>query len=487
VPIALAGALVFVSSAAVLVLEILAGRLLAPYVGVTLETFTGIIGTVLAGIAIGTWAGGRLADRIEPRRLLGPLLAVGGGLAIAGVPLVRVVGGASDARGHDPLLTVALAMLGFLAPAAVLSAVAPTVVKLQLHDLRTTGTVVGRLSAVGTAGALFGTFITGFVLVSAVPTQAAIVGVGSALVALGVVLWLTLWRREPGVMAAGCVVALFAVSFATEVDDPCHAETTYFCARVEVDPARPSARVLRLDNLRHSYVDLTDPRHLEFRYTRLFADVIDTVTAGEGDAALDALHIGGGGFTMPRWLATTRPGSRSIVLELDPGIVELARERLGLVTGPDLDVRVGDARLRLRGVPEGSFDLAVGDAFGGLSVPWHLTTREFVDDVHRRLREGGTYLLNLIDHGRLSFVRAEVATLATVFDSVTVILPPGPVTAGGNVVVAATDAVLDVDRLQQAVAARGERVLSGDALDAFVDGADVLTDDHAPVDQLLEP
>ena len=90
---ATAGALVFCTSAAVLVLEILAARLLAPYVGVSLETYTGIIGTILAAIALGAWLGGQLADRIDPRVLLGPTLILGGGLALAIVPIVRLVGG----------------------------------------------------------------------------------------------------------------------------------------------------------------------------------------------------------------------------------------------------------------------------------------------------------------------------------------------------------------------------------------------------------
>src|SRR3712207_9468125 len=89
-PPLVAAALVFTTSGAVLVLEILAGRLLAPYVGVTLETYTGIIGTVLAGIALGTWLGGRAADRWDPRRLIGPLLGAGGALALGTIPLIEL-------------------------------------------------------------------------------------------------------------------------------------------------------------------------------------------------------------------------------------------------------------------------------------------------------------------------------------------------------------------------------------------------------------
>ena len=148
----LAGVVVFVASGSVLVLEILAGRLLAPYVGVSLETFTGIIGVVLAGIATGTWVGGWLADRIDPRRLLPGALVLGGAAAIAAVPIIRALG--PSVRPPSPPSIVVLATLGFFAPSALLSAVTPLVVKVQLGALDHTGRVVGRLSALGTAGSL---------------------------------------------------------------------------------------------------------------------------------------------------------------------------------------------------------------------------------------------------------------------------------------------------------------------------------------------
>ena len=188
-----ARALVFFTSAAVLVLEILAGRLLAPYVGVTLETFTAIIGTVLAGIALGAWLGGRAADRRSPARLLGPLLIAGGLLSLAAPTIVELLGPGLQRR--RPVEIVILTALAFLLPAVVLSAVTPVVVKLQLADLARTGTVVGRFSAVGTAGAIFGTFLTGFVLLAAFPTRPIVFGVGTALVVWG--LALTLTTRPP--------------------------------------------------------------------------------------------------------------------------------------------------------------------------------------------------------------------------------------------------------------------------------------------------
>ena len=194
-PPIIAGLIVFGASAAVLTLEILAVRLLAPYLGITIEVTTGVIGTVLAGIALGTWLGGRLADAVDPRRLLGPILTVGGVLALAVIPMVSL---AADAGlGSGPQAILVYAATAFFLPAAVLSAASPTVVKLQLRHLAETGSVVGRYSAIGTSGAIAGSFVTGFVLVSAIPTRPIVIGVGVALIAAGIVAAATLGRSRP--------------------------------------------------------------------------------------------------------------------------------------------------------------------------------------------------------------------------------------------------------------------------------------------------
>ena len=478
-----ASTLVFLSSASVLVLEILAGRLLAPYVGVTLETFTGIIGTILAGIAMGAWLGGRAADRLDPARLLAPLLIVGGALAFLSIPIVDWLG--ADVRGGTPTTIVTLAAFGFFAPSAVLSAISPVVVKLRLASLDETGRVVGMLSAVGTAGALVGTFATGFILVSAWPTRPVIRGLALALVLVGVLVAARTRTWSVGLL----VVALVAAPISFASSHPCGVESAYFCARVVAEDDDPSRRTLWLDTLRHSFVDVDDPTHLEFTYAQTLSDVIESLApAGE---RLDVLHIGGGGFTMPRWLRATRPGTHSTVLELDPEIVEIGREQLAL-TLEDIVVHTGDARLNIAEVPAGSMDLVIGDAFGGISVPWHLTTREFVADIHDRLRPGGTYALNLIDYGDRLFAKAELATLLEVFEHVAVLAPLarlGDEPTGGNFIMVASDEPIDVDAILARNAARGddETGLSGEELTAFVGDAQVLTDDHAPVDQLIQP
>ena len=490
-PPLLAAALVFTTSGSVLVLETIAGRLLAPYIGVTLETFTGIIGVVLAGIAVGTWLGGRLADRLDPRQLLGPTVVLGGGLAIAAVPLVRLFGAAG--LGSGPPAIVFLATVAFFLPSAVLSAVSPTVVKLQLQTLDETGRVVGRLSAIGTAGSLVGTFVTGFLLVAELPSTPIVLGLGGLLVVAGLALWV--WLRTDGshrdMVLSGLVVAFLGAAGGLAIASPCDVETAYFCARVEVDPARPGGRLLILDQLRHSYVDLDDPTHLEFTYAQIMGDVLDSIGDDE-HAPLDALHIGGGGFTLPRYLAATRPGTDSLVLEIDPAMVELAQAELGLELADDLRAVTGDARVNLRREPDDAYDLVIGDAFGGQAVPWHLATRELTEEVARVLRPGGLYAINLIDYGPLAFARAELATIAAVFDHVAVIGPPARLAGrdGGNLVMLGSDAPLPLEEIQRRNDERGDDdVVVGDpaGVAAFIGDARVLTDEHAPVDQLLTP
>ena len=137
-----AALLTFLAAACVLVLEIAAGRLLAPYVGVSLLTYTGIIGVILAGIALGAWLGGKAADAYGPLTLLGPTFVVGGLTAMAAVPIVDVVG-ALDIGGGGIGTIVLLSTIGFVAPAAVLSAVAPMIVRATISDLTTSGSSNG--------------------------------------------------------------------------------------------------------------------------------------------------------------------------------------------------------------------------------------------------------------------------------------------------------------------------------------------------------
>jgi spermidine synthase len=444
---------------------------------VTLQTSSAVIGVALAAIAYGAWMGGWLADRIDPRRLLGPALLAAAATTAITVPLVRYAG--EMLRGTGAVNVVFLAGIALFLPAGLLSAVTPLVIKLQLGDLRETGRVVGRLSSVGTLGAITATLVTGFVLVAALPTSTIVLVLAGALAVVGGLLSLRYGLVLPNrTRVALVVVGLGAGWLAVIAPNPCDMETAYHCALVTVDPKRPTGRVLWLNSARHSYVDLNDPAYLEFAYAQWI------VAAASVRPPADVLHLGGGGFTLPMYYAGQVRDQ--VVLELDPGLVDLDRQRLGLRTGPALRVLTGDGRVRLGEQPSASRDLVIGDAFGHLVVPWHLTTRELVADVRRVLRPGGIYIQNVIDNPDPRFARAQVATVAKVFSHVVVISRTAALEGRetANFVIVASDEALPLDQIAARVAAAEKPGAVRDGRE-FAGAAQVLTDDHAPVDQLL--
>lgn len=471
-----AAALVFVAAGAVLVLEILAVRLLAPYVGLTLETTTSIIGAALAGIAAGAAIGGYLADRTNTRLLIVCLLIGGGMLTLLTVPAVRLLG--PGARGDGDLAALGITVVALVPAAAVLSAVSPAVAHLQLHDLRVSGTIVGRLSAWATAGALIGTFGAGFVIVPLMPVASAILVIGIALIVIGIALGastqaLTSTAAFVILIAGGAFGALTATA-----NSPCIAESSYHCIALQQGNG---GYHLLLDNTYNSFVDPDNPAALLYPYSIWIGEAL--AETNPNNEPLDAVFVGGGGFTLPRWLEATRPGSTSRVLEVDSDLVEFVEDRLGLQPSADLRVDVGDARMTMRDVPDDSSDLVVGDAFSGYSVPWHLATAEWMDETTRVLKPGGVYALNMIDLGHLDLIRAELATLLDAFADVLLIAKPDAngEPSGGNLVMLASDRPFPN---QLELKAEGAQVYDRAAVERFAAGAEPLRDDFAPVDQL---
>ncbi|NQY57823.1 MAG: fused MFS/spermidine synthase [Ilumatobacteraceae bacterium] len=470
----LAATLVVGTSAAVLVIELLAIRLLAPYVGVTLDTYTAIIGTVLAGIAIGAWIGGVAADRVDPRRLIPPLLVLGGALAIATIAIVRVLGdGLQSTSGVGVMFLSAIA---FLPSATVLSAVPPAVVKLQLRSLAETGAKVGQLSAWGTAGAIVATFLTGFVLVAIAAVTTLIVTVGVALIIAGAALWATVGRAtlraQLPLIGVAAFIAVAAGLAMVAVASPCEYETAYYCASIEPDG---DGAVLVLDDLRHSYVDLDDPRHLEFWYVDRIGDVIDALPAGP----INIAHIGGGALTLPRYVSETRPGSEQSVFELDAQLIDIVERELPLASSDGIDIRTGDARVGVDDLDDSSVDVVVGDAFSSRAVPWHLTTVEFAEEIDRVLADDGVYVLNVIDRGDGRFLESMTRTLSETFEVTVVLGPSASEGRLGNSLLIASRAPITLDSGNL-----GGGGLADDVA-ALARRGQLLTDDYAPVDQLI--
>jgi spermidine synthase len=222
-------------------------------------------------------------------------------------------------------------------------------------------------------------------------------------------------------------------------------------AQLTKDLDVPAGWMLSIDGVASSYVDLADPTRLEFEYVQWIGALLDCL--GEPGSPLEVAHLGGGAFTLPRYVAATRPGSTQVAFEYDERLVTLAKETLGLRTSPRLRVRVLDARVGLQKLRTDSHDVVVRDAFVGTDVPPHLTTVQFAREVDRVLRHGGVYILNLADKPPLRVLRAEAATLLEVFRHV-LLVTESAILRGrryGNVVLAASNRPLPALDLARSV------------------------------------
>ncbi len=548
-PLWVAYTVVFVASCCSLILELVAGRILAPFIGVSLYTWTSIIGVVLAGISLGNWSGGRIADRWPTRRTLGVLLAVAGLFSLAVLPLIGIANSiptgeliaAGDRLGGGLRLDRALILIAriviittviFFPPSFVLGMISPVVIKLTLHDFSRTGSVVGKIYALSTLGSILGTFATGFVLVQTFGTRAIVLGVAVVLLLMAVIFGDLLRARRAiaplvvmallvgGLVSARdveaykcwsndaldvgeCLGRSFTEGWSSASQSGCLHETNYYCIRVSDDVLSSDhlLKILVLDHLIHSYNSIEDPSYLKYGYIKVYAEVADYLVQRLPNKDLRILYIGGGGYTLPRHIEATYPNAHQEVVEIDPGVTQTVYEKLGVDPAKTTIVTYNvDARLMLNQLVRehaGEYDLIIGDAFNDVSIPYHLTTQEFDQQVRRLLKPDGYYLALVIDKLRGGqFIPAYTETVRTVWPY-SALLADGSYwdsSAPSTYVVAAGAQPLDFDRLATVRGAgpRGERITQAMPQDSMQQWlaearAPVLTDDYAPADNLIAP
>ncbi len=513
-----ANAIAFISSFCVMVIELIAGRILAPYIGVSLYTWTSIIGVILAGIALGNYAGGKIADRYPSSLVLVTLFFIGGLATVGVLPAARAFGTADWLTGSPVMWSFTLKIFTiFFLPAFILSMVSPLVIKLTLADLGQTGGVVGTIYACSTAGSILGTFMTGFYFISWFGTRSITWLVAIALVLAGVLAWfswrvpdrwrlsrknLTVWLILLGVI----LISVGVFRFPRLWKETYTRESNYFAIQVEdfYDVFESDGgykvegkyKILVLDHLIHSFVVPDSPTTLRYEYVNVFAEIVKYITAER--PALRVLHLGGGGYSFPRYLEAVYPGSINEVVEIDPAVTQVAHEELGLPLATTVKTYNQDARLFLiKRKTVDKYNLVVGDVFNDKSTPYHLTTLEFNRLIKANMEKDGVYLVNIIDdHEQGRYMSSFIHTLRQTFDHVyvfSVLLGwdlPGPHTF----ILAATDRYLDLDAYNEFILANTEGGIFGNTIDEstveqfLAEKTPVLlTDDYAPTDILLAP
>lgn len=271
-------ATIFLSSALLLVLEIVAGRLIAPFVGVSLYTWTAVIGVILAGLSIGNWLGGVWADRGAANRAVGWTL-VASSISCGLIPLLLAWVAPAIQSSTFSLLSASLLLVLslFLLPALLLGVVTPMLTTLSLRLSDRTGHIVGMMHALAALGSILGTFAAGYWLIPAFGSRNVVMGTGTVLFLLGLPL---LRKANPVLPATAASLGLLLLVTADQLDawkDPCDSESSFFCIRVaEEDWAIPPGKLrsLVLDHLMHGSNHETEPTLLVAPYLQVMDELV---------------------------------------------------------------------------------------------------------------------------------------------------------------------------------------------------------------------
>jgi spermidine synthase len=500
---------VFFSAACIMVIELVAGRLIARHLGSSLYTWTSIIGVVLAGMTIGNYLGGRMADRFSPAKYVGWLFLAASVTCLSTLYLNHLLSIKEPFAALVWPTRVFVSVLSvFMLPSLVLGTISPAMAKMALERSTSVGTTIGSVYAWATIGSILGTLATGFYLIAALGAQGVVILIAFGLALIGMAMGPYRWVHLIWVIVLGGFFYLSRTPSASAAEYGYNlgmreysehlfgADSDYQYVKVydevsDKDEKR-DLRVLALDYLIHGYVDPKDPGHLEYDYERVYRDVARRLARDKRQVA--SFFIGGGSYTFPRWVQHEWPNSRVEVAEIDPMVLEANHRALGLPRNTSIKTHLMDARRALHDLPrEARFDLVFGDAFNDLSVPWHLTTLEFTRMVKSHLTPDGGYLVNIIDDFKSAlFLGAFVNTARQVFQHVYVFTTEKSGLSDGRetFVVAVTDAKLEVgDWLPDSKSPFCGSVFTAQNLIDLEkkSGGRILTDDDAPVENLLEP
>jgi spermidine synthase len=530
-----ANIVVFIASFCTLVIELVAGRIMAPYVGVSLYTWTSIIGVVLAGISIGAYLGGLMADRYPRSSTLGWLLFLSGLGAFSISPLTNLIGGAQF-QTSLMIRILLITTIIFFVPSCLLGMISPVVVKLTLNNLARTGNVVGKIYAFSTLGSILGTFATGFFLISWMGTRHILLTMGIILILSALVFGGFFGRKKglalffivlPLILLILPLVALYAYAaiypgeisisfspiqslktaygyaFRSPLDEETYffKESDYYTIKLKRNTTRSGGAPLEslvLDHLVHSYTDLNDPLYLEYEYIRIYEEVMRWQARKR--KSIKALFLGGGGYTFPRFIEAKYPKAKIDVVEIDPEITRVVQDYLGVSKDSRIRSFNEDGRWFVMNCKEqGSYDFIIGDAFNDLSIPYHLTTKEFAMQLKRLLKPDGLLLANVIDSFKKgAFMPSYIRTLEEVFGKgnihlLTLSSDYEHIGISTNVVVASPQR-LDMDDFVRAVEGKegkemNSHVMPQERLQQYLKERTsvILTDDYVPVDNLIAP
>lgn len=419
--------IVFLAGAIGMGLELIAARVLSPYVGSSNVVWTSIIGIILASMSLGYWLGGKKADKDANIDQLSNILLFAG-LATSAIPILEtlIVKQFAGVIGNLIITAILCAIIVFSIPSFILAMISPFAVKIKSKEDNEIGSLSGRISSLSTIGSIVGTFLMGFVLIPNIGVTNINIGVTLLLVIMSI---LAREKRDKKyfyttvLMVCIMLILILLGKWIFELDNPdILLDTDSQYSRIwvkQVATEKTNYKTLQVDTGLESYIN-AETGEMGAKYLR-FYDLFEYFNKD----AQSTLLIGGAAYTYPIHYLDKYENKTIDVVEIDDKMTKIAIDQFGLnINEPRLKIYNQDGRSYLN-YSENKYDTILIDAFKGVNAPFELTTYEALVNARNMLNENGIVLTNIISsvEGKDSkFIQYEYATYKAVFDDVKVFM-----------------------------------------------------------------
>lgn len=489
--------IVFITGAAVLVVEVIAVRILSPYFGNTMFTVSSVLGVILAALSLGYYYGGKMADKYPSEKLFFGIIFVSGAsilfLQFLNIIVLPILGYALSINSGPLISSVIL----FFIPALLMGTLSPLVIKLQHLRIpeKGIGTISGQVFFWSTLGSIFGSLFTGFVLIPHFGIDHIVLTTGIILIVLGLlpIAIMTGTKKLIARLIILLVIAGGLMAFSQSVKsnsgflyqkDGVYERLLIYDDEYQGRPAR-----FFVQDRSSSGAMFLDGDDLAFEYTKYYS-LYKTFKP----EAKEFLAIGGGIYSVPKQILNELPEANVDVVEIEPELEKLAKEYFELPDDPRLTTYIEDGRRYLHDTDK-QYDVIFSDVYFSIySVPTHFTTQEFYQLAKEKLSDDGIFVANFIgslSRQKPSLLLTEMKTFDSVFDNTYYFATRSPARSSmQNIIFVGVNGDKKIDWSAEEILAiddpiiqkAGQQIINTDRFD--FSEYPILTDNYAPVDYL---
>jgi MFS family permease len=482
----------FIAGFSLMTVELTASRVIAPFVGSSVYTWTSVIGIILLGLSLGYYLGGFLADKYSAKNWLW-FSYLFSSISIIAIPFLMPVGNVIATAPYSlPVVILLITFFLFFIPSVFLGSLSPIILKRYVASFDKIAVGAGTLSALWSVGSIVGTFATGFLFIGYIGSAATLFSIGVILAING--LFFYKGRLQ---FILSLILAVFSLIILFYFSGPANAsaalfskESNYYQIKVAGGTYEgiSDARILFLDFDSHSVESQSG------KFLGTYPDIYPLFSVFN-KVIKNIFVIGGGSYSLPKYLAQYYPQASVAVAEIDPQVVAVAQKYFNL-DNYKIDTKIGDGRVILSS-NQAKYDLIFEDAFNSfISLPWHLTTKEFTQEAKSKLTDGGIYAVNFISPAQGDeslFFQSMLKTFREVFPNMYIFTTGGLSYFPENIVLIGinSDAHKDIQKIKQEVFSKingewlAENISDGNK---YSDSQGIiLTDNFAPVEKLMMP